>query len=166
MAPEAGELADSANGLRAVRWGKSEVAVQPRAHVVAVEHLDVLAVPEHELLFQSGGDCGLAGAAQARHPERDTLLVQRFKPLRSGQVARLRAARGRRGALDDVRGRRRQSFLTVRGHVELAVTRQAAARQDEHDGTRQQPAQREELVTLHGQRRRSVVIEMVRPTHG
>mmetsp|Transcript_1424 Transcript_1424/g.5521 ORF Transcript_1424/g.5521 Transcript_1424/m.5521 type:complete len:318 (+) Transcript_1424:356-1309(+) len=148
---EARHLADAAHRFGAVGGREGQVAVEPGAHVVAVEHLDVLAMLEHEFLLERARDGRFARPREPRHPERDALLVERGEAFGRRQMARLlRAALARLGALDDVRRRRRQRGFAVRRDVERRglQARGRAAAQHVHDGQQNAQPAREKLAPI------------------
>ncbi len=71
------DLCNSADIFIAVGIRKSEVVVDPRTDVVAIENLGKKSAVE-ELLFQMLSQSGLPGARQSRKPDHTGMLVQAF----------------------------------------------------------------------------------------
>lgn len=69
-----GDVPDAANVLRAVMIGKSEIAAQTVAHVIAIQH-EGAAAQFVQLIFHGMRQRGLARAGQAGEPEDYTLVV-------------------------------------------------------------------------------------------
>ena len=65
---------------------EAEVAAQPVADVVAVQHIGVLAQVE-QLALQFGGDGGLAGAGQAGEPDDAARVAVAAGPVFGGDLA-------------------------------------------------------------------------------
>mmetsp|Transcript_35236 Transcript_35236/g.75212 ORF Transcript_35236/g.75212 Transcript_35236/m.75212 type:complete len:273 (+) Transcript_35236:348-1166(+) len=98
-----GDLPCPPHTLGAVGLGEGQVAVYPRAKVVSVEAIDVLAVRLHEAILQRRGDGRLSRSRTSRHPKRRSLLFEGGEARRLGEVARrLGLAVLGGAALDDV----------------------------------------------------------------
>jgi hypothetical protein len=80
-------LGNAADVLDAVLVGEAKVLVEAEADVVTVEAVGVDAEVE-EVLLESGGDGGLAGAGETGHPDGETTLAVELIALlaREGRV--------------------------------------------------------------------------------
>ena len=123
-----GDLARPPHALLAVRLAEAQIAVQPRAQIIAVQAVHVLAVQLHQFILQRGGDGRLAGPRAARHPQGGPLLLQGGVARFGGQVAGgLRCSGLGGGAFDDVGGRLGECCLAHLAHVDVVGVHQALA---------------------------------------
>lgn len=72
---QAGDFGDAPDVLAALGWRKAEVAVQAPAQFVAVEYAARMATIV-QFAFERSGQRRLAGATEARQPERQGLLTE------------------------------------------------------------------------------------------
>lgn len=78
---ECGDFADAANVLRAIAGRKAQIAVQPQAHVVAVEYVDGRAACKERAL-QRHRERRFSGAREPRQPDHGAAVTVAVLPAR------------------------------------------------------------------------------------
>ena len=79
---------DAPDVLLAVFGGEAQIGAKPVAHVVAVQHIDMLAEIK-QLALQVGGDGGFARSRQAGQPDDAAVMAVARGALAGGHFARL-----------------------------------------------------------------------------